>query len=170
MAKLTEKGLVKKIAKGEKIDWYKVSKEIELSKEFILKYADKLDWRQHDFYYNNCTTIDKEVIKKNEKKIMFCYLFGYLNVVGCKYADPKLIEKYSNKYTENDWAEIVRHYYDEQFIEKHQDKLNDKAWAGIVYSFEDDFSRSFKKKFKKQIEAGESYLQWFNNSFNYSSF
>jgi hypothetical protein len=116
--------------------WKGVSRESEMSEEFMDKYSDKLDWGRVSTYQ----TLSESFIEKHKNEV------DWLGVSANQKLSESFIEKFKDRV---DWANISSNQsLSESFIEKHQDKV---VWDDIsqYQKLSEEFIEKNKSKFPK---------------------
>lgn len=142
-------------------DWNKISKNIDLTEEFVEKYKNKIQWKNL-----NCKNLSEPFIEKHLNKL------DLKNLCKSKKLSEQFIDKHLNKLTILNLLEtqklsedfLERHYQDyctsticciflskyqnlsETFMEKHQDIIK---W-GVAFEHQ-NLSEKFKDKWKHKI-------------------
>ena len=97
---------------ADKVDWYWISMYQKLSEEFIEKHADKVDW--------DCISRDQKLSEE--------FIERYAGEVDWYWISErqKLSEKFIERHTEEIYWNCISGYQklSEKFIEKHADKVN----------------------------------------------
>src|SRR3712207_3292379 len=104
--------VINELVNPELNDWNKISKNKNLTKEFIEKYQDKIDWDEICIYQE----LSESFMEKYANKLNWDLISKYQKL------SEEFIEKHANKVN---WFWIGKYQkLSEAFIEKYKDKLD----------------------------------------------
>ena len=115
----------------DEINWIIVSRNIQLSEEFIREFQDKIDW----YYISEYQKLSEDFIRKFQDKVDW----GYISI--CQKLSENFIREFQNKVN---WDFISQYQkLSKDFIREFQNKVN---WDNIskYQKLSEDFIREFK--------------------------
>ena len=143
-----------------KLDWYKVCKDVPLSVELLDKFSDKLFWPVVSHYQK----LSEEFIDKHSDKV------DWNNISIHQKLSESFIERHKDEVY---WKAIsIFQVLSEDFIDRNSDKVE---WISISWS--QKLSESFIEKHKDDVDSyriisyqklSERFIENHNNLFNYS--
>ena len=117
----------------DEINWINVSRNIQLSEEFIREFQDKVDW----YYISEYQKLSENFIREFQDKVDWYYISEYQKL------SENFIYEFQNKVNWN--CISIYQKLSEEFIRKFQDKVN---WYRIseYQKLSEDFIREFQNK------------------------
>ena len=117
----------------DEINWINVSRNIQLSEEFIREFQDKFDWKSISINQK----LSEDFIREFQNRVNWDYISEYQKL------SEDFIREFQNKV---DWYVISRcQKLSEDFIREFKDKI-DWSNVSIYQKLSEDFIREFKDK------------------------
>lgn len=128
---------------ADMVDWTRISEHQILSESFIERFADKVNWREISF---NQQLSDRFVTKFYDKLDINRVIENSIGI------SEDFIANNTNKMTEYSWCRIsYNRKLSEDFIREFQDKLD---WDNVFEH--QDLSDEFRKEFSYKLEKPET--------------